>query len=112
MTTRQFAARMGITQSSVVALEKSEAEEKISLATLRRAAEALDCELQYVLVPRRPLADRVSAQARAIAIENLSRVKHTMRLEAQGTGDSLDKRAVSAATANILGRPWKYLWDR
>ena len=55
MTTAQLARRMGIRQPSVVALEQSEVRGTIELATLRRAAEALDCTLVYVLIPNKPL---------------------------------------------------------
>jgi len=83
MTEAQLAERMGIRQSSVHGLERSEADGTIRLATLRRAAEALDCELAYVLVPRRRLEDTVAERARELAREELSRVGQTMSLEAQ-----------------------------
>ena len=47
--------RLGITASGVRKLEQAEAADAITLATLRRMAEALDCELHYFLVPRQPL---------------------------------------------------------
>ena len=52
MTSAYLAKRLGITLSTATRLELSEAEDRITLATLRRAAEALDCELHYALVPR------------------------------------------------------------
>src|ERR1700681_3625620 len=55
MTTAQLAKRLGIKQPTVVALEQSEAKGSIELATLRRVAEALDCALVYVFVPKKPL---------------------------------------------------------
>ena len=41
MTTRQLAARLGVSQPRVVALEKGEVDETLTLAGLRRAAAAL-----------------------------------------------------------------------
>ena len=56
---------------------------------MRRAAEALDCTLVYALVPNETsLENAVHARARKIALRDLGRVAHTMRLEAQGTGDA------------------------
>src|SRR5215813_8399297 len=55
MTAEQLGRRLGVKQSSVVALEQSEAKGSIELATLRRVAEALDCTLVYALVPNKPL---------------------------------------------------------
>ena len=55
--------RLGITASGVRKLEQAEAADAITLATLRRMAEALDCELHYFLVPRQPLRQMRRRQA-------------------------------------------------
>jgi predicted DNA-binding mobile mystery protein A len=47
MTTAQLAERLGVSQPRVAQLEKSEAEDSITLRTLRRAAESLGCTLVY-----------------------------------------------------------------
>ena len=88
MTVVQFARRLKIRPQSVEALERSEATGAIQLKTLRRAAEALDCTIVYALVPNRSLEDAVRARARKIALRDLGRVAHTMKLEAQETGDA------------------------
>jgi len=98
---------MGIRQSSVHGLERSEADGTIRLATLRRAAEALDCELAYVLVPRRRLEDTVAERARELAREELSRVGQTMSLEAQDV--VLSEAALEERARDILasGGLWR-----
>src|SRR5258708_2673017 len=78
MNTRQYARRLGVSQPQVVAYEKGETEESITLASLRRAAEGLDCELVYALVPKRPLTDSLRARAEAITDAKLARMSHTM----------------------------------
>jgi predicted DNA-binding mobile mystery protein A len=83
MTTAQLARRMGIKQPSVGGLEESEARGTIELATLRRAAEALDCTLVYMLVPNQPLETTVRARARAFARRRRSAVEWSMVLEDQ-----------------------------
>jgi predicted DNA-binding mobile mystery protein A len=88
MTGVQFARRLGISPQSAEALEKSEVAGSIKLETLRRAAEALDCRLVYALVPNTALDLAVRDRARAIAIRDLGRVAHTMKLEAQETGNA------------------------
>jgi predicted DNA-binding mobile mystery protein A len=88
MTSRQLATRMGLSQSTVTALEQSEASDTISLKTLRQAAAALDCELVYALVPRTSLDDMVHKRASALADQHLARIHHTMRLEDQALLDS------------------------
>ena len=83
MSTAQLAKRLGVKQPSVVALEQSEAKGTIELATLRRAAEALDCTLVYALVPNKPLEAIVRDRARTFARRRLEPVEHSMLLEDQ-----------------------------
>ncbi len=84
----QLAFRLKVRPQTVEAIEKSEATDSIQLSTLRRAAEAMGCTLVYALVPNTSLADEVKQRARKIAIRDLQRVAHTMKLEAQETGDA------------------------
>jgi predicted DNA-binding mobile mystery protein A len=111
MTSRQLAARMGLAQSTVTALEQGEAAETITLKTLRQAAEALDCQLIYALVPRTTLDERVRARARELAEEQLAHVNHTMRLENQalGEGELADElnRLVETFLEGRASRLWK-----
>lgn len=52
MSSKQLAARLGVSPPRVTALEKSEVDETVTLASLRRAAEALDCALSIPLFPK------------------------------------------------------------
>jgi predicted DNA-binding mobile mystery protein A len=92
----QLASRLGVRPQTVEAIEKSEASGSIQLSTLRRAAEAMDCTLVYALVPNDSLEDAVKQRARKIAIRDLQRVAHTMKLEAQGTGDAGKEARIEA----------------
>jgi predicted DNA-binding mobile mystery protein A len=83
MSTAQLAARLGVKQPSIVALEQSEAKGTIELATLRRAAEALGCTLVYALIPNKPLESTVRERARVFAQHRRDAVEHTMLLENQ-----------------------------
>ena len=105
----QFAARLGIRPQSVEALEKSEAIGTIQLKTLRRAAEALECTLVYVLVPNTSLDQAVRERARKIAMRDLGRVAHTMKLEAQETGDADLEARIDTYIRNTLKE--RDLWN-
>jgi predicted DNA-binding mobile mystery protein A len=87
MTTRDLAARLGVSQPSIVALEKSEAQDSVTLGTLRNAAEAMGCRLVYALVPDQSLEDTLRNRAGVVVDQNMKRVSHSMRLEDQGLGD-------------------------
>jgi transcriptional regulator with XRE-family HTH domain len=56
---------MGVRKTEVYRLEKSEIESKIILGTLRRAAEALDCDLVYALTPRKGTLEELAAEQKA-----------------------------------------------
>src|SRR5487761_713376 len=83
MSSEQLAKRLGVKQPTVAAIERSETRGTIELATLRRAAEALDCTLVYALVPNRKLATTVKDRARKVAAGRLKAVEHSMLLENQ-----------------------------
>ena len=68
MTREQLALRMGITQSSVRALELREVDGGATVGALRTAAQALGCELAYSLVPKNGTFEgALRARAEAVA---------------------------------------------
>lgn len=111
MSSRQLAARMGLKQPTITALEKGEEMETVSLKTLRQAAEALNCQLVYALVPKATLEETVNTRARALADEQLARMHHTMRLENQAlrARDLADERE-RIAQSLLDGRASR-LWE-
>ncbi len=101
MTGAQFAARLKIKPPSVIDLEKSEANGSIQLKTLNRVAEALGCTLVYALVPKTTLEETVRSRARRLAMRDLKRVAHTMKLEDQAVDANLDER-IEAYIRDVL----------
>ena len=85
MTGAQLGQRLGVSAQTVDALEKSETAGTLQLKNLSRLAEAMNCTLVYALVPNTSLTRIVDERARQIAVHDLARVAHTMRLEAQET---------------------------
>ena len=83
MSGSELAARMGVSQQVVSEIERSERMATTRIETLSRAAEAMDCELVYALVPRTTLEETVRTQARRKALRHLAHVVHHGRLEAQ-----------------------------
>lgn len=111
MTSRQLAARMGLSQSTVTAMEQGEAADTVTLRTLREAAAALDCQLVYALVPRTTLDEMVRQRADALADEQLARMHHTMSLENQALrGSDLADVRERMVRSLLEGRASR-LWD-
>ena len=72
------------------------------------AADALECDLVYVLVPRFSLDEIVRTRARMVARADIATVDRSMRLEQQGlTADQLERRIDDYAARLITaGRLW------
>ena len=106
ITLRQMAARLKKTPSLVAKLEKSEAEYRITLGSLRDAADALGCQLVYALVPKSgSIQDLAEERARSKAAESVRAVEHSMALEDQAVGGVPEK--IEEETKRILKRTGK-----
>lgn len=109
MTTRQMGRRLGVSHTAVSNLERSERMGTIQLDTLRRAADALDCDLLYVLVPRHGLEETVHTAASEKAGTRMMAVDRTMRLEAQGISTARMQQRVTAAAQHLIESG--HVWD-
>ena len=102
---------MGVAQPTVVQLEQSEANGTIQLATLRRAADAMNCDLVYALVPRAgTLEATVLTQARRRANSVVNAVDRSMALEGQAVTDPDEQQSAMDRTAAQLAAS-RRLWD-
>lgn len=110
MTATYQAKKLGVTTSTVTRLESSEADDTISLGTLRRAAEALGCELQYALVPKKTLADTLEARATVLARQQMAAVSHSMALEAQVISPEIVEEQTRSLADSLLRGSRRVLW--
>ena len=84
ITLRQIGKQIGSSRQAVQQLEKAEATDRITLGALRRAAEAMGCELKYALVPKSStFAELAERPSRDSAARDVKSVVHTMMLEDQ-----------------------------
>ena len=99
----ELARRLGTSRQLPLQMEKAEAEDRITLKSLRSVANALDCDLVYALVPRAgTMRQLVENRARVHARKRVLSVEHTMALEDQAAG-SIDE-AVEAETRRLTGK--------
>ncbi len=88
VTSADLARKMGTSRQLSLQQEKAEAEDRITLKSLRTLANALDCDLVYALVPRAgSLQELMKDRARIEARRNVLGVEHTMALEGQAAGN-------------------------
>ncbi len=111
MTSTQLGRRIGVSQSRITRIEKDEVLDAVTLATLRRVAEGMNCTLVYALVPNEPLEDMLRARARAAADEQLARTHHTMKLENQALeGSDLEAERERLVEEMLAGDPRRF-WE-
>jgi len=111
MTNAQFAKRLKRKPQTALDLQKREVAQTIQLNTLRELAQALDCELVYAIVPRKPLDRMVAEQAEAQARRTLRRTGHSMELERQGLGVRERTRAFEREIDRLLAGSRRKLWE-
>jgi predicted DNA-binding mobile mystery protein A len=109
LTTVAFARRLQVAQQTVVDLESSERAGTITLASLRRAADALDAQFVYALVPRKSLRRTLSERAHELARQRIAPVAHSMRLEAQGLTEKELAQQIDELARELELRP-RELW--
>ena len=111
MNPTQLARRMGIARQAVNRLEADEIRDAVTLARMRRAADALGCDLQYVLVPRGLLTEMVAEQAKRRAEQMLGRVNESQALEASAMPSTTLSDAVIDLAKEIEVRRPADLWN-
>jgi predicted DNA-binding mobile mystery protein A len=112
MSTYQLAKLMGINQATALRIEKREAEGKVTLDILKKAADAMDCKLVYAIVPKEQyssLDDIINEHAEGFARNIIKRTEHTMQLEKQGSGSSKSelKKMVKELKDDVDSRIWE-----
>ena len=83
MNARQLAARLGVSPSRVSELEEAERTGAVTINSMRRAAEALNCRFVYMLLPESSLEETLEAQVEKYLREKFQRVGQSMLLEEQ-----------------------------
>ena len=111
MSGKQFARCLGVAPPRITALEKDELAGSVTIRTMQQAADALDCDFIYLIVPRENLTDIVRKRARGLAQKRLARVAHTMLLEEQQLSDIEQKKILNLEVEELIRKMPKELWD-
>ncbi len=111
MTMRQMASRMGKSNSAIVQIERGELSGSLSLQRLRAAADAMDCDVFHVVIPRQGgIGASLRARAETLARALVARTDLHMGLEDQSVGEEEREAQVAELVATLLRRP-RDLWD-
>lgn len=106
MTVSQLAARLGVTQPRITKMESNE--DNLKLSTMKKAAEAMNCEFVYYFKPRTTFQNLVDEQAQKKATEVLKTVNVNMALENQ---EIAEDEAVKDFASDLINTKIKQIWD-
>jgi len=112
MSLTQLARRMKKTPATVKEMETREKDEGITLKKLSEAANALECRVFYIFIPKENTFDEIIEQrALKLAKEIIVRSSHTMELENQGNSSDRNRKALFRRKEKIKSEMPRYLWD-
>lgn len=106
MTVSQLAARLGVTQPRITKMESNE--DNLKLSTMKKAAEAMNCEFVYYFKPKTTFQNLVDEQAQKKAAEVLKTVNVNMTLENQ---EIAEDEAVKDFASDLINTKIKQIWD-
>jgi len=110
MNAQQLAKRTGMAQQRIAVIEKAEQTGAVTLKTMRRIAEGLNCVFVCGFVPKSSLKTTVRDRAEQVAAKRLSQVSHTMGLENQALDEPENQTVFSETVKKLLQKPSR-LWD-
>ncbi len=106
MTVSQLAARLGVIQPRITKMESNE--DNLKLSTMKKAAEAMNCEFVYYFKPRTTFQNIVDEQAQKKAAEVLKTVNVNMSLENQ---EIAEDEVVKDFASDLINTKIKQIWD-
>ncbi len=100
-----------LSQHTIIKIEHSEVNGTITLNSLRKAAEAIDCCLVYAVMPRTSLEDIIVRQARKTAEKEFFKIDKTMALEDQSVDAAVQRQMIEELAQELIDALKKELWN-
>lgn len=111
MTAKQLAGRLGVAQQAVARIEKDEIAGSVTVKTMRKTAEALNCQFVYGFLPKTSLKETVQARAKQVAEKRLAEANQTMALENQSLNAKENKQVLSKMIDELVDTMPSDLWN-
>jgi predicted DNA-binding mobile mystery protein A len=102
MSGAQVAARMGVSRNAIYQAERNEREGAITIAQMRKIAEAMNAEFLYAIVPKGSVEDVIRAQARRKAEARVNRASAHMALESQSLPKERTRQRIDDLTEELV----------
>lgn len=110
MSMEALGRRMGVIKQRIERIEKDELESKLTLETMRKVAEALDCEFVYFIKPKQTLAGTITDEAIRVADVEISALNKTMTLEKQRVSSATLMLKRNEIAADLIKKYDRKLW--
>ena len=111
MSGRQLANRLNVTRQRISEIEKQEILGTVTLNTINKVSDALECEFVYSIIPKTNFQEIVWKQAEAKAKKQLNWASHTMELENQALSTEENSEILSNMINEIVQEMPSNLWD-
>ncbi|MBF0252206.1 MAG: mobile mystery protein A [Candidatus Omnitrophica bacterium] len=112
MTSTQLAKRLNVSSPRVSILEQSESSGALTLKTLRKVAQELDCLFVYALVPRESLRKSIEKQAYLLAKKIIKQSSQSMFLEKQALSQKEIDSMLQEKAKELSTTLPSYLWEK
>jgi len=112
MNGKQFADRLGGHRSRTKQIEQQELTGSLTIKTMRRIAECLDCVFVYGFVPRSTLDATLRKQAQQVAAKRLAQASQTMALEDQALSTKENNKVLSEMVDELVDTLPSNLWNK
>jgi len=89
LSSTDLARLSNLSPRTVTQAERREVEGKVSISTLKKMAEAMECDLVYSFVPRKSVRDTIKSKAKEKAIKRLEEAGLHMKLEDQNAENNI-----------------------
>ena len=111
MTSTQLAKKLNVSVPRISILEKRESSGAVTIKTLRKVAQQLDCLFIYGLVPRESLRNIIEKQAYQVAKKIINQSSQTMFLEKQSLSKQAVDKMLQDKAKEIAAELPTYLWE-
>src|SRR5690606_40111933 len=112
ITRKQLSKKMNVSEPLIAKMEKNEVEGAITLKSIRRISEAMNCKFVYAIIPNESLENIINQQIEKVVAKMINEVDQTMKLEAQGTSNKTleneQKRLKFELKENLKSKIWDY----
>ena len=106
MSRRQLAGRLGVSVSRVQRLEHDEVTGSVTMKTMQRTAEAVDCVFVYAVIPKTSLDDSLKTQGIKKSMQHLGLLGDIEIKKDESNTDLLN-----ALANQMIDKSKRTLWD-